>query len=82
MKEWEVNDELERISKEAVVAYFKPILRRLSGGTEENHVNQSQGGRSTGHDLNPGSLEYEAGALTTRPPRSIRILLKKFTVEN
>jgi hypothetical protein len=82
MKEWEVNDELERIWKEAVAAYFKTLLRQLSGGTEENHVNQSQESRSTGQDLNPGPPEYEAGALTTRPPRSIRILLKKLTVEN
>jgi hypothetical protein len=32
-----VNDELERMWKEAVVAYFKVLLQHSIGGTEENH---------------------------------------------
>jgi hypothetical protein len=33
------NDELERISKEVVVTYFKVIFWYLPGGTEGNHEN-------------------------------------------
>jgi hypothetical protein len=32
-----VNSELERIWKEAVVAYFKVLLRYSPGRTKENH---------------------------------------------
>jgi hypothetical protein len=32
-----MNDKLEGIWKEAVVAYFKVLPRHLIGGTEENH---------------------------------------------
>jgi hypothetical protein len=32
-----MNDELERMWKEAVVAKFKILSRYFSGGTEENH---------------------------------------------
>jgi hypothetical protein len=32
-----VNDELERMRKEAAVAQFKVLSRHLAGGTEENY---------------------------------------------
>jgi hypothetical protein len=32
-----MNDELERIWKEAVVAYVKALFLNSPGGTEENH---------------------------------------------
>jgi hypothetical protein len=34
-----VNDELERIWKEAVMVFFKAVSRHSSGGTEEMHEN-------------------------------------------
>jgi hypothetical protein len=36
-----MNDGLERMWKEAVVAYFKVLSRHLPGGTEESHENSS-----------------------------------------
>jgi hypothetical protein len=36
-----MNDKLERIWKEAAVAYFKDLSRYLPGETEENHNNLS-----------------------------------------
>jgi hypothetical protein len=59
-----VNDELAKISKEAVVAYIKTLNRHLPGQTEKTR-NFSQDSR----DLIPGSPEYEAGVLTTTPRR-------------
>jgi hypothetical protein len=32
-----MNNELERVWNEAVMALFKVLSRHLSGGTEENH---------------------------------------------
>ena len=37
MAEWLLNDELERIWKESVVAKFKVLSRRLVGGNEGIH---------------------------------------------
>jgi hypothetical protein len=34
----EVNDELKRILKEAVVGNFNVLSQRSSGGTEKNHT--------------------------------------------
>jgi hypothetical protein len=36
-----INNELERMWKEAIVAKFKVLSRHLPGGTEENHKKQS-----------------------------------------
>jgi hypothetical protein len=41
-----MNDEQERMSREAVVAEFK-VFRLLPGGTEETHENFSHYDRST-----------------------------------
>jgi hypothetical protein len=57
-----MNDELERICKEAVVSIFEVLSRNFPGWTEENHKNLIQGSR----DLNPEPPEYEAGVLITR----------------
>jgi hypothetical protein len=38
-----VNDELERMWKEAVVALFKVLSRHLPGGSEENHEKPQSG---------------------------------------
>jgi hypothetical protein len=37
-----MNNELERIRKEAVVAQFKVLCRHLSGGPEEHHEKVTQ----------------------------------------
>jgi hypothetical protein len=56
-----MNDELERIWKEAVVAWFKLLSLHLPGGTEEHNANSCHDSRSPGRDLNLRSPEYEAG---------------------
>jgi hypothetical protein len=38
-----VSDELERMWKEAVMAYFKVLSRHFPGGTEENHEKPRSG---------------------------------------
>jgi hypothetical protein len=43
-------NELEGICKEAVVAYFKAISRRLSEGLRDTQTKLSQGSRSAGRD--------------------------------
>jgi hypothetical protein len=60
-----VNDELEKIWKEAVMTKFKVLSWYLPGGSEENHKNLSQDSQSPSQDLNLGPPEYEAGVLTT-----------------
>jgi len=46
-----VNDELEGMWKETIVAYFKVLSRHLPGGTEESHKNFSQDSLSLGQNL-------------------------------
>jgi hypothetical protein len=53
MKGWKVNDELERIWKEAVAANFKAPSPHSHRATEENHKN-SQDSWSPCRDLNLG----------------------------
>jgi hypothetical protein len=57
-------NELERIWKEVITAYFKVVSRHLPGGTDENHEN-SQGSLSPGRDLRLRPSEYDVGVLTT-----------------
>jgi hypothetical protein len=45
------------------------------GGLRKTTKNLSQGSRSPGRDLNPGPPEYEAGVLTTRPRRSVNLII-------
>jgi hypothetical protein len=52
-----MNNELERIWNEKVVAQLKELSQHLSGGTEETHENPEVN-RSPGQDLNPGPAEY------------------------
>jgi hypothetical protein len=49
-----MNDKLERVWKEAVVAYFKVISRHLPGGTDENQEIFIQDSRS-GPRFEPGT---------------------------
>jgi hypothetical protein len=71
MKGWYVNDELQRMCKEAFVAYFLkyyPGIRLEGRGKLRKtcHYNISPS-----RYLNSGSLEYEAGVLITLPRRSV-----------
>jgi hypothetical protein len=50
-----VNDELERIWKEADVAKFKVTSRHLPGGTEENHKIHPLGYPASGLKFEPGT---------------------------
>jgi surfactin synthase thioesterase subunit len=59
-----VNDELERMWKEAVMAEFKVLSWNLPGRTEENHEKTSVRITSLVRYLNHGPSEYEAGVLT------------------
>jgi hypothetical protein len=63
-----MNDEMERICKEAVMPYFKVLSKHFPTGTDEN---LDQGSRYPCRDMNPGPPEYEAGVLTTQPRRSV-----------
>jgi hypothetical protein len=57
---------IERMWKEAVVAYVKnhPVI--FLEGQRQSTVKLSQDNRPPGRDLKPGTLKYEAGMLTTR----------------
>jgi hypothetical protein len=55
-----MNNELERIWKEAVMTWFKVISQHLPGGTEEATNNLSRGRWFPVRDLNPRPPEYEA----------------------
>jgi hypothetical protein len=61
-----MNNELERMWQEAVVARFK-ISRNFTGVAEENRKNSVRIVGLRVRDLNPGRPEYEAGVLSTRP---------------
>jgi hypothetical protein len=67
-----VNNELERMWKEAAVALFKELSRHLTGRTEETHENLIQTSLSLGRNLNPGSPRYEAEVITTLLQRSVQ----------
>jgi hypothetical protein len=56
-----VNNELETMSKEVVVAYVEVLSRHLFARTEETETCQVI--RSSCRDLNPGPPEHEAGVL-------------------
>jgi hypothetical protein len=60
------NNELERIWEETAVAYFRYFPRIFLEVLKKTMENLSQGSRSTGRDLKPGSPENEARVLPTR----------------
>jgi hypothetical protein len=64
-----VNNELERMWKDAVTTYVKIIAQYLPVETKENHKKLY----SLGQDLKPGSSKYETGMLTTQPRCSVTI---------
>jgi hypothetical protein len=63
MKEWLVNDELEMIWKEAVVAYVEALFRHLTECNEENHGKPQSGQPVSGPIFEPSTSEV----LTTKP---------------
>jgi hypothetical protein len=56
-----VNDELERISKEAAMAYLRYNSSIHLEGLTKTIKNLSQDSQSQGQDLNPEPPEYKAG---------------------
>jgi hypothetical protein len=56
-----VNDELERMVIEAVVAYLSLLSRYLPGWTELNHKEFSRDSRYPGRNLKARPPDYEAG---------------------
>jgi hypothetical protein len=54
-----INNELERIWKEAIEAQFRVLSWYFFAGTEENHKPQP-GKQSPDRDLSPELPEYEA----------------------
>jgi hypothetical protein len=50
-----VNDELEKIWKEAVMAYFKVLSWHSPGGTEENHDKPQSEQPDSGPRFEPGT---------------------------
>jgi hypothetical protein len=67
-----VNDELEKMLKEAVVVYFKALSQHFPGGTEENHENVINDSRSPGQDFYLGPSEEEAGVLVNHSIISLK----------
>lgn len=57
-----VNDELERMYKEAGMAY-----QQFPGGSEKKHKNLSQERQHPGQDLKLGHSKYKVGVLITQP---------------
>jgi hypothetical protein len=49
----------------------KVLHQNLPGRTEKTTENLNHDSLSPGRNLNPGSPEYEAGVLTTRPQSSV-----------
>jgi hypothetical protein len=62
-----MNKKLERIWKEAVVAWFKVLSLNSPEELRNTMKNVSQNRRYMGRDLKFGPPEYETGALTNRP---------------
>jgi hypothetical protein len=66
-----MNDESERMYKEAIVPNFRYYRGICLEVVRKSTKNFSHDGRSSGRDLNPVPPEYEAGVLTTRLQFSI-----------
>jgi hypothetical protein len=58
------NEELARMWKEAIVAYFKTVSHNFPRNTEEDHENLCQEIQLRCRHSNPGPPKYEAGVLT------------------
>jgi hypothetical protein len=69
-----VDNELERSGRKRSWPNSRYCPGICLEGLRETTKNLGQDSRSPGQDLNPGSPEYEAGELTTRPQHSVRII--------
>lgn len=58
-----MNNEMERIWKEAIFASFEVLYRYLPGELRKTTKNLSQDSRSPGRDLKPGHPKYEVGVI-------------------
>jgi hypothetical protein len=61
-----MNNELEKIRKEAVVAQFRYYPSICMDALRKTTKDLSQESRSKNRFLNPGPLEYKSGVLNTR----------------
>jgi hypothetical protein len=66
-----VNEKLEGVWKETVVAFFNVLSWHLPRGTEKTTKIVGQDIRSLGRDFNPRPPEYEAAMLTSRALHSV-----------
>jgi hypothetical protein len=64
---------------EVVIVYFKVKSQNLGKGTEETQKNLSQKGQSPSGSK-PASQEYDTGARTTTPRRSVEQLGKRYSI--
>jgi hypothetical protein len=70
--EWLIANDLEGNCRGLILIVYPGIRLEELGKTTKN---LSQDGVSPGRDLNPGSTEYEAGALTAWPRCSVCTLM-------
>jgi hypothetical protein len=73
-----MNDELERIWKEAVVTPLNVLSRHCLEGLMKTTKIVRRGSRSPGRDLNPGTPEYEGVLTTQQRPKYIFIFACEF----
>jgi hypothetical protein len=69
-----MNDDLERIWKEAVGTQFVALSRYLLWRDWEKPRKACQDSRTPGRDLSPGPPEYEAGVPIIQPLHSVMYL--------
>jgi hypothetical protein len=60
-------DELEKMVKEMVVAYWRCYVRIYLEGLKENTKHHNQDSMSSNLDLSPGAPKYKAGVLAAQP---------------
>jgi hypothetical protein len=60
-----VNNELDRVWKEAVMALFEVLSWHLPEGLRKTTKDLGQNSWSPGRDLNPGPPEYKGGVFTS-----------------
>jgi hypothetical protein len=73
-----MNNEMERMQKEAVMTKFKVLSQQMYARTEENHnKNLSQDNWSPGQDLKLGPRKHKLGELSTQLQHSVCTLCKE-----
>jgi hypothetical protein len=59
-----MNDEMERICKEAIMTYYKALSRDLPGGTEENRETLQSGSPVSRKIFEAGTSQTKSRSLT------------------